>query len=77
MQAVASEDIGGERVDGGLNAKAVAPTQPDRVKVSRLNLPAGEDLGLAVKRQVIVILRDDYMGEQPGTTVSRERAISP
>lgn len=47
----------------GFSAAAVAPTQPDRVEVSRLTPAAGEDLGLTIERQMIVVLRHDNMSQ--------------
>ena len=41
----------------GCSVAGVAPTQPDRVEVLQANPGAGEDLGLAIERQVIVIFR--------------------
>ena len=50
----------------GMRAAAVAPTQPDKRRGFQLDAFAGEDLGLAIERQVIIVLRDGDMREQAG-----------
>src|SRR5207248_1088310 len=47
----------------GAKAAAVAPTQPDKVEVSRFT-PSRAKIS-AVERQMIVVLRYDDMGKEP------------
>ena len=63
VQGVAGEDVGGEGVDQRLQRRRRAPTQTGQGRGLQAHPVAGEDLGLAIERQVVVILRDDDMGQ--------------
>jgi hypothetical protein len=65
MQGVASEDGGGEGVDERFERRRRGTNPARQGRGFQADPVAGEDLGLAVKRQVVVVLRDDDMSEQP------------
>jgi hypothetical protein len=61
MQAVASEYVGGEGVDQRLPRRRCGSDPAGQGRGLQAHPVAGEDLGLAIERQVVVILRDDDM----------------
>jgi len=65
MQRAASEDVGGKGVDQRLQCRRGGADPAAQGRGLQAHPVAGEDLGLAIKRQVIVVFRHDDMGEQP------------
>jgi len=70
MQSAASEDIGGEGVDQRLKCRRCGADPAAQGRGLQAHPVAGEDLGLAIKRQVIVVFRHDDMGKQPCSGVA-------
>jgi len=65
VQSVAGQDVGGEGVDQRLQRRRSRPDPAAQGRGLQAHPVAGEDLGLAIERQVIVIFRHDDMGKQP------------
>ena len=65
MQSVAGQDVGREGVDQRLQRRRGRPDPAAQGRGLQDHPVAGEDLGLAIERQVVVIFRHDDMGEQP------------
>ena len=64
VQVVAGEDVGGESIDQRLQRCRRGPDPAGQGRGLQSHLVAGEDLSLAVKRQVVVVLRDDDVSQQ-------------
>ena len=64
MQAVAGEDVGGERIDERLQRRRRRADPAGQGRGLQAHPVAGEDLGLAIQRQVVVVLRHDDMSQQ-------------
>jgi hypothetical protein len=65
MQGVAAQDAGGERVDQRLQRRRCGSDPAGQGRGLQAHPVAAEDLGLAVKRQVIVVFRHDDMSQKP------------
>jgi hypothetical protein len=65
MQRVAGEDVGSEGVDERLQRRGCGADPAGQGRGLQAHPGAGEDLGLAIERQVVVVLRYHDMGEQP------------
>ena len=63
MKDVAAEDVGSEGVDQRLQRRRRGTNPAGQGRGLQADPVTGEDLGLAVKRQVVVVLRDDDMGQ--------------
>jgi len=66
MQAVGRHHVAGERIDQRLQYRGDRADPTGQGGSFQHDALAGENLGLPVQRQVIVVLRDDNMGQQPG-----------
>jgi len=66
MQCVAGHDLGRERVDQRVEGCRRRPDPPGQGRGFQLDAFAGEDLGLAIERQVVVVLRYGDVREQAG-----------
>jgi hypothetical protein len=64
MQGVTGEDVAGERVDQRLQRRRRRSDPAGQSRGLHPHPVAGEDLGLAIERQVIVIFRHDGVGKQ-------------
>src|SRR6202022_4314346 len=65
MQGVSANHLAGERVDQRFESCRRCPDPAGQSRVLQVLALAVEDLGLSVERQMIVVLRDDDMGQQP------------
>ena len=65
MQSVADQDLDGEGIHQRLQRRRGGADPAAQGRGLQAHPFAGEDLGLAVERQMIVIFRHDDMGEQP------------
>ena len=65
MQGVAGEEIGGESVDQRLQRRRCGADPAAQGRGLQAHPVAREDLGLTIKRQMIVVFRDHDRGEQP------------
>jgi len=67
--------MAGDGVDQRAQRKGRLADPAGQRRAAEIDPAAGEDLGLAIERQVRAILVDQQMGEQPGTrptTVDRQ-----
>ena len=74
MQRVRGHHIGGKRVDQRLQRRRRRADPAGQSRGFQADPLAGEDLGLAVERQMVVVLRDDDVREKPRP--ARPRAIA-
>ncbi len=65
VQHLRAHHLGGERVDQRRQRRRGRPDPTGQRRGFQADALAGEDLGLAIERQMIVVLRYDDMGEQP------------
>jgi hypothetical protein len=65
MQIVAGQDLDGEGIHQRLQRRRGGADPAAQGRGLQAHPVAGEDLGLAVERQMVVIFRHDDMGEQP------------
>ena len=65
MQGVRSHDLGGERVDQRLQRRRRRADPAGQGRGFQADALAGEDLGLAIERQMVVVLRDQDVRQQP------------
>jgi hypothetical protein len=65
MQSLAAQDVGGEGVDQRFQRRCRGFDLTGQGRGLQAHPVAGEDLGLAIERQVVIMLRYDNMGEQP------------
>lgn len=65
VQARATEDVALQRLTERGEQRARRPHPVGERGALDVNALAGVDLGLAVERQVIAVLRDEHLGEQP------------
>ena len=75
MDLVGRQHMAGDRVDQRAQRKGRLADPAGQRRAAEIDPAAGEDLGLAIERQVRAILVDQQMGEQPGTrptTVDRQ-----
>jgi hypothetical protein len=63
VQSVAGEDVSGERVDQRLQRRRRRPDPAGQGRGLQADPVAGEDLGLTIERQMIVVLRHDDMSQ--------------
>ena len=64
MQRVGAHHLGGERINQRRHGRRGRSDPAGQRRGLQVNALAGEDLGLAVERQVVVVLRHDDMGKQ-------------
>jgi hypothetical protein len=65
MQSVAGQDVGREGVDQRLQRRRGGADPAAQGRGLQAHPVAGEDLGLTIERQMIVVLRDNNMSQQP------------
>jgi hypothetical protein len=65
MQRIAGEDVGSEGIDERLQRRRCRSNPAGQGRGLQAHPVAGEDLGLTIKRQMIVVLRDDNMSQEP------------
>jgi hypothetical protein len=63
VQGVTGEDIGGEGIDERLQCRRRGADPTGQGRGLQAHPVAGEDLGLAIERQMIVVLRHDNMSQ--------------
>ena len=63
MKDVAAEDVGSEGVDQRLQRRRRGTNPAGQGRGLQADPVTGEDLGLAIERQVVVVLRHDDMGQ--------------
>ena len=65
MQSVAGQDVDGEGIHQRLQRRRRGANPTRQGRGLQAHPVAGEDLGLTIKRQMIVVLRDDNMSQEP------------
>jgi hypothetical protein len=63
VQSVAGEDVGGEDVDQRLQHRRCGSDPTGQGRGLQAHSVTGEDLGLTIERQMIIILRHDDMSQ--------------
>jgi hypothetical protein len=66
MQGVRGHRLSGERINQRRQSRGRRTDPAGQGRGLQADALAGEDLGLAVERQVVVVLRDDDVRQQPG-----------
>jgi hypothetical protein len=76
MQRLRPHHVGGERIDQRLQRRR-GRTDPARQRRGfQVDARAGEDLGLAIERQMVVVLRHQDLGQKPGSgTAAGDRML--
>ena len=65
VQGLRSHDLGGEHVDQRLQRRRRRADPAGQGRGFQADALAGEDLGLAIERQMVVVLRDQDVRQQP------------
>ena len=65
VQRLRAHRLGGERIDQRLERRGRRPDPARQGRCLQADTLAGEDLGLAVERQMVVVLRHGDVCEQP------------
>jgi hypothetical protein len=63
MKSVAAEDVGSESIDERLQRRRSRSNPTGQGRGLQAHPVAGEDLGLTIEGQMIVVFRDDDMGQ--------------